>query len=44
MDYEFIVPPARLTRIEKAWYKRIFSPANYCRNLVHSLKHNDIPD
>ncbi|ARJ08529.1 hypothetical protein FH163_07275 [Staphylococcus lugdunensis] len=26
--------------MNKAWYKRIFNPVNYCQYLVHSLKHN----
>ncbi|ARJ07847.1 hypothetical protein FO454_04070 [Staphylococcus lugdunensis] len=32
-----------MTRIEKAWYKRIFNPVNYCQYRVHNLKHNYVP-
>ena len=39
MHYEFVVRLARLTRIEKAWYQRIFHPSQL-QYLVHSLKIN----
>lgn len=41
---EFCSAPSSLTRIEKAWYKCIFNPVNYCQYLTHSLIHNDVPD
>ena len=45
IHYEFVVPPAvRLSRIDKAWYQRIFNPVTYCQYLVHILEHNDVPD
>ncbi|ARJ09851.1 hypothetical protein FO454_11210 [Staphylococcus lugdunensis] len=34
----------RLTGTEKAWYKRIFNPVNYCQYIVHSLKRYDVSD
>ena len=41
--FQVLIFLKRMTRIEKAWYKRIFNPVNYCQYRVHNLKHNDVP-